>query len=119
MPNPSRPPKDAAARLSRAAISVSQIGAAVVGSGLYEGLLTLAYRQALIHERGRLALLGEDMTKDQPFSATFKKEKETRNSVRYMQEAEGRPVVATVYVDKQGLPQPYPERIRVTVEVMG
>ena len=59
------------------------------------------------------------MTKEQPFSATFKKEKETKNTVRYAEEAEGRPVVGMVYVDKQELPQPYPERVRVTIEVVG
>jgi len=59
------------------------------------------------------------MTKEQPFSATFKIEKETRNTVRYAEEAEDRrPVVGTVYVDKYELPKPYPERIRVTIEVM-
>ncbi len=41
------------------------------------------------------------MTKEQPFSATFKLEKETKNTVRYAEEAEGRrPVVGTVYIDK-------------------
>jgi hypothetical protein len=38
-----------------------------------------------------------DMTKEKPFSATFKLEKETKNTVRYAEEAEGRrPVVGTV-----------------------
>jgi hypothetical protein len=59
------------------------------------------------------------MTKEQPFTATFKMEKETKNTVRYAEEAEDRrPVVGTVYVDKYELPKPYPERIRVTIEVM-
>ncbi len=58
------------------------------------------------------------MTKEQPFTATFKQEKETKNTVRYAEEAEGRrPVVGTVYVDKQELPQPYPKRIRLTIEL--
>ncbi len=49
------------------------------------------------------------MTKEQPFSATFKLDKETKNTVRYAEEAEGRrPVVGTLYV--------YPKRLRVTVE---
>jgi hypothetical protein len=57
------------------------------------------------------------MTKDQPFSGTFKLEKETKNTVRYAEEAENRrPVVGTVYVDKYELLQPYPKRIRVTIE---
>jgi hypothetical protein len=55
-----------------------------------------------------------DMTKENPFSATFKLEKETKNTVRY---AEGRrPVVGTVYIDKYELPKPYPQTIRVTIE---
>ena len=59
------------------------------------------------------------MTKEQPFSGTFKLEKETKNTVRYAEEAEERrPVVGTVYVDKYELPQPFPERIRVTIEVV-
>jgi hypothetical protein len=63
--------------------------------------------------------LGEaaDMTKEKPFSSTFKLEKETKNTVRYAEEAEGRrPVVGTVYSDKYELGQPYPERIRVNIE---
>ena len=59
------------------------------------------------------------MTKEQPFSGTFKLEKETKNTVRYAEEAEDRrPVVGTVYVDKYELPKPYPEKIRVTIEVV-
>jgi hypothetical protein len=59
------------------------------------------------------------MTKEQPFSATFKIEKETKNTVRYAEEAEDRrPVVGTVYVDEYELPKPFPERIRVTIEVV-
>jgi len=57
------------------------------------------------------------MTKEQPFSATFKLDKETKNTVRYAEETEGRrPVVGTVYVDKYELPKPFPKRIRVTIE---
>ena len=59
------------------------------------------------------------MTKEEPFSATFKQEKETKNTVRYAEETEDRrPVVGTVYVDKYELPKPYPERIRVSIEVL-
>jgi hypothetical protein len=58
-----------------------------------------------------------DMTKEKPFSATFKLEKETKNTVRYAEEAEDRrPVVGTVYIDKYELPKPFPEKIRVTIE---
>ena len=57
------------------------------------------------------------MTKEKPFSATFKLEKETKNTVRYAEEAEDRrPVVGTVYIDKYELPNPYPQKIRVTIE---
>jgi len=57
------------------------------------------------------------MTKDRPFSATFKLDKETKNTVRYSEEADDRrPVVGTVYMDKYELPRPYPQRIRVTIE---
>ncbi len=44
-------------------------------------------------------------------------DKETKNTVRYAEEAEGRrPVAGTVYVDKYELPKPSPNRILVTVE---
>ena len=57
------------------------------------------------------------MTKSEPFSGTFKLDKETKNTVRYAEEAENRrPVVGTVYVDKYELPRPFPKKIRVTVE---
>jgi len=57
------------------------------------------------------------MTKGEPFSATFKLDKETKNTVRYAEETEGRrPVVGTVYVDKYELARPYPRRIRVMIE---
>ena len=37
------------------------------------------------------------MTKEEPFSATFKQEKETKNTVRYSEESEDRrPVVGTL-----------------------
>ena len=59
------------------------------------------------------------MTKEQPFSGTFKLGKETKNTIRYAEEAEERrPVVGTVYVDKYELPKSYPERIVVTIEVV-
>jgi|GEM_PF-1746463 len=58
-----------------------------------------------------------NMTRGEPFTGTFKLDKETKNTVRYPEEAEGRrPVVSTVYVDKYELPKPHPKRIRVTVE---
>ena len=59
------------------------------------------------------------MTKDQPFSETFKRDKETKNTVRYAAEAGGRrPVVGTVYVDKYELSKPFPKRIRVTIDLL-
>ncbi len=55
----------------------------------------------------------------EPFSGMFKIDKETRNTVRYAEEAENRrPVLGTVYLDKYELPKPFPKRIRVTVEVV-
>jgi len=57
------------------------------------------------------------MTKEQPFSSIFKLDKETKNTVRYAEETEGRrPVVGTIYVDKFELPTPFPKRIRVMIE---
>ncbi len=57
------------------------------------------------------------MKTGEPFSGMFKFDKETKNTVRYAEESEGRrPVVGTVYVDKYELPKPLPKRIRVTVE---
>ena len=47
------------------------------------------------------------MTKEEPFSSTFKLNKETRNTIRYAEEAEERrPIVGMVYVDKYELPRP-------------
>ena len=47
------------------------------------------------------------MTKEEPFSSTFKQEKETENTVRYTEESgDRRPVVGTVYFDKYELPKP-------------
>ena len=57
------------------------------------------------------------MRKGEPFEGTFRLDKQTRNTVRYAEEAEGRrPIVGTVYVDKYELPKPFPKRIRITVE---
>ncbi len=65
----------------------------------------------------RVRKRGMQMTKEEPFSETFKLDKETKNTVRYAEEAEGRrPVVGTVYVHKYELPKPFPKGIRVTVE---
>ena len=58
------------------------------------------------------------MTTKEPFRATFKLDKETRNTVRYAEEAEEqRAVVGMLYVQKSELKEPYPKRIRVTIEV--
>ena len=57
------------------------------------------------------------MTKEGPLSATFKINKETKNKIRYEEEAEERrPIVDMVYVDKYALSKPYPKKIRVTIE---
>ena len=59
------------------------------------------------------------MNKGEPFSATFKLNKETKNTIRYAEEAEERrPIVGLVYVDKYELPKPYPEKIRVIIELL-
>lgn len=59
------------------------------------------------------------MTKEEPFAATFKLDKETRNTIRYAEETEGqRPVVGMLYVQKAELPEPSPKRVRVTIEVL-
>ena len=54
--------------------------------------------------------------------ATFTKEKETKNTVRYSEEAaDGPPKVGTLYVQKWALKQAnggtYPQTIKVTIEV--
>ena len=57
------------------------------------------------------------MTKEEPFSAMFKLNRETKNTIRYEEEAEERhPIVGMVYVNKSALPKPYPKKIRVTIE---
>lgn len=59
------------------------------------------------------------MTKEEPFSATFTLDKETRNTVRYAEKTEGkRPVVGMLYVQKDKLPEPYPERIQVMISIL-
>lgn len=59
------------------------------------------------------------MTKQEPFSATFKLDRTTKNTVRYAEQAEGqRPVVGMLYVQKAELPEPPPKRVRVTIEVL-
>ena len=57
-----------------------------------------------------------NVTKEEPLSATFKLNKETRNTIHYAEER--RPIVGMVYVDKYGLPKPYPEKVpSVTVSL--
>lgn len=59
------------------------------------------------------------MTKQEPFTATFTIDKDTRNTIRYAEEAEGqRPVVGMLYVQKAELPEPSPKRVRVTIQVL-
>ena len=58
------------------------------------------------------------MTKQEPFTATFKLDKETRNTVRYAEQAQDqRAAIGMLYVQKSELEEPYPKRIRVTIEV--
>ncbi len=49
---------------------------------------------------------------------TFTKEKETKNTVRYQEETEGKPpIVNTLYIQKWFLGNPPPEKIKVTIEI--
>ena len=65
--------------------------------------------------RGRARLPGLHHSIDALQACT----KETKNTIRYAEGAEKRrPIVGTVYVDKYKLPKPYPEKIRVTIELL-
>ena len=56
------------------------------------------------------------MTKEEPSSATFKLDKETRNTARYAEEAERqRPVVGLLYAQKDEVPGPHPKQVRGTI----
>ena len=47
----------------------------------------------------------------------FVMERETKNTVRFQEEANGKPpVVGTLYVQRWALGQPLPERLTVTIE---
>lgn len=47
----------------------------------------------------------------------FKKEKETKNTVRYIEETDGKPpIIGTLYVQKWFLGKTPPETITVTIE---
>ena len=47
-------------------------------------------------------------------------ERETKNTVRYQEEADGKPpVVGTLYVQRWALGQPPPQRLTVTIESPG
>ena len=62
-------------------------------------------------ENGSESENGDTMTKGEPFTATFKLDKETRNTIRYAEEAEGqRPVVGMLYVQKAELKEPLRSR---------
>jgi len=57
------------------------------------------------------------MTKEKPFSATFKLEKETKNTVRDAEEAAGEGAGGGHGVLRQiELPKPFSDKIRVTIE---
>jgi hypothetical protein len=48
---------------------------------------------------------------------TFTKEKETKNTIRYKEEAEGKPpIISTLYIQKWFLGDSPPETIKVTIE---
>jgi hypothetical protein len=46
---------------------------------------------------------------------SFKKEKETKNTVRYMEEGAD-PCIGFVYIKKTKLGTPYPNELKVTIE---
>lgn len=47
----------------------------------------------------------------------FVMERETKNTIRYQEEANGKPaVVGTLYVQRWALGQPMPQRLTVTIE---
>ena len=48
---------------------------------------------------------------------SFERERETKNTVRYQEEADGKPpVVGTLYVQRWALGQPVPQWLTVTIE---
>ncbi len=54
----------------------------------------------------------------EPKVIEFKIEKETKNTVRYEEAAEGQPpAVGTLYVQKWALGTPAPARLKMTLEV--
>ena len=47
----------------------------------------------------------------------FVRERETKNTVRFQEEASGKPpVIGTLYVQRWALGEPLPQRLTVTVE---
>ena len=47
----------------------------------------------------------------------FVTERETKNTVRFQEEAEGKPpVIGTLYVQRWALGEPLPQRLTVTIE---
>ena len=47
----------------------------------------------------------------------FVTERETKNTVRFQEEANGKPpVISTLYVQRWALGQPLPQRLTVTIE---
>ena len=47
----------------------------------------------------------------------FVTERETKNTVRFQEEASGKPpVIATLYVQRWALGEPLPQRLTVTIE---
>ena len=50
----------------------------------------------------------------------FVMERETKNTVRFQEEVDGKPsVVGTLYVQRWALGQPVPQRLTVTIEAPG
>ncbi len=56
------------------------------------------------------------MTSTEPQTLTFAVERETKNTIRYQEEAQGRPpVVGTLYIQRWALGEPAPHKFTVTI----
>ena len=56
----------------------------------------------------------------EPQTLTFTMERETKNTIRYQEETEGKPpVVGTLYVQRWALGEPAPQRLTVTIHPGG
>lgn len=64
-----------------------------------------------------LRLLEAEMEETHKLEATFLVERETKNTIRYQEEAESHPLIGIVYVQKAAINLlGSPKRIKVTIE---